>query len=209
MTQLEAFYSSLDEKDFVSSIRTGLWFTETEARLEAFLRVGMADSAANLDYSGSDDSAIWREHCRSELLNVVLANLRLSIEAYYVKNKKGAAPVVVTTPAGEKHDLGAKVTTALLRLKGFNARFTGADLPAKALLSLVDSVNPAAVVFSVAHHVNLVALKDTVSLLRKSHPQLLIAVGGAPIAQNAQAFKEVEAVFDHEVLYELIRGELR
>lgn len=209
MTQMEVFYNSVGEEDFVSSIQTGLWFTESEARLEAFLRVGIAGSTADLDQPSADGSAIWREHSRSELLNVVLANLRLSIEAYYLKNKKGAAPVVVTTPPGEKHDLGAKVITALLRLKGFNARFTGADLPAKALLSLVDSVNPAAVVFSVAHHVNLVALKDAVSLLRKSYPQLLIAVGGAPIVQNAQAFGEVKAVIDHEDLYELIRGELR
>lgn len=221
MSQLEAFYNSVNAEDVVGSIQTGLLFTESEAQLEAFLRRGMAismanymanymaDSMSNPDHTLSDDLSIWREHARSEILNVVLANLRLSIEGFYSKNKKGAAPVVVTTPPGECHDLGAKVTTALLRIKGFNASFTGANLPAKALLSLVDSVNPAAVVFSVKHLVNLVALKDVVAVLRMAHPQLLIAVGGTPMAQNAEAFGEVKVLLDHDALYELIRGELR
>lgn len=209
MSQLEAFYNSVNAGDVVSSIQTGLLFTESEAQLEAFLRRGMADTMADPDHTFSDDMSIWREHARSEILNVVLANLRLSIEDFYSKNKKGAAPVVVTTPPGEYHDLGAKVTAALLRIKGFNASFTGANLPAKALLTLVDTINPAAVVFSVAHLVNLVALKDAVAVLRMTHPHLLIAVGGAPMAQNADAFAEVKVVLDHDALYELIRGELR
>jgi len=209
MTQFETFISLIDAEDLEGAIRAAVHYADSEESLSDFLRDGIAQSMSSAEGWTRDGGAIWKEHLRSEILDLVLANLRLNIEAFYHKNRKGAAPVVVVCPDGETHTLGAKVTTSLLRIRGFNARFIGADLPADQLLSLVDSVNPAAVVFSVTHHYNLLAFKDTISQLREKFPQLLIAAGGASLRHNADAFPEVRVVSNHDVLFELIRGELR
>lgn len=209
MTQFETFYSLVDAEDLEDAIRAAVLYADSEENLSLFLREGIAQSMSTTERWGRDGGAIWKEHIRSEIMDLVLANLRLSIEAFYQKNKKGTAPVVVVCPDGETHTLGAKVTMSLLRIKGFNARFIGADLPADQLLSLVASVNPAAVVFSVTHHYNLLAFKETVTQLRGKFPQLLIAAGGASLRHNADAFSEVRVVTNHDLLFEMIRGELR
>jgi len=209
MTQFETFFSLVDAEDLEGAIQAAVQYADSEEQLIAFLHEGIAQSMSATERWTRDGGAIWKEHIRSEIIDLVLANLRLSIEKYYRKNRKGAAPVVVTCPDGETHTLGAKVTTSLLRIRGFNARFIGADLPADQLLSLIDSVNPAAVVFSVTHHYNLLAFKDTVIQLKRTFPQLLIAAGGASLQRNVDAFPEVRVVMNHDALYEMIRGELR
>jgi len=209
MTQFETFYSLVGAEDLEGAIRAAVRYADSEESLSTFLREGIAQSMSFTQGWTRDGGAIWKEHIRSEILDLVLANLRLNIEAFYQKNKKGAAPIIVACPDGETHTLGAKVTTSLLRIKGFNARFIGADLPADQLLSLVDSVKPAAVVFSVTHHYNLLALKDTITQLKGKFPQLLIAAGGASLRHNADAFPEVRVVTNHDALFEMIRGELR
>lgn len=209
MTQFETFNSLVGAEDLEGAILAAVHYSDSEESLSAFLREGIAYSMSSIQGWTRDGGAIWKEHIRSEILDLVLANLRLNIEAFYQKNKKGTAPIVVVCPDGETHTLGAKVTTSLLRIKGFNARFIGADLPADQLLLLVDSVKPAAVVFSVTHHYNLLALKVAVGQLRGKFPQLLIAAGGASLRHNADAFSEVRVVSSHEALFEMIRGELR
>ncbi|MDK9711644.1 cobalamin B12-binding domain-containing protein [Acidaminobacter sp.] len=209
MTQFETFYSLVGAEDLEGAIQAAVDYADAEETLTGFLREGFVQSMSSTQGWTRDGGAIWKEHIRSEILDLVLANLRLNIEAFYQKNKKGAAPVIVACPDGETHTLGAKVTTSLLRIKGFNARFIGADLPADQLMSLVDSVKPAAVVFSVTHHYNLLALKDTITQLKGKFPQLLIAAGGASLRHNADAFPEVRVVTNHDALFEMIRGELR
>jgi methanogenic corrinoid protein MtbC1 len=44
---------------------------------------------------------------------------------------EGASRLVATTPDSEEHDIGALVVTLLSRLKGWNALFLGAKLPAQ------------------------------------------------------------------------------
>ena len=209
MTQFESFNSLVDREDIMGAIQAAAVFADSEESLTAFLRDGVTHCMKAVDRFARDGAEIWREHSRSEIIELVLANLRYSVEKCYQRNRKGAAPVVVVCPDGELHDLGAKVTTALLRIKGFNARYVGADLPAGQLISLVASVNPAAVVFSVTHHFNLLAFKDSATKLRQRFPQLMIAAGGMSFSNNKDAFPEVEVIQDHDALFKLIRGEIR
>lgn len=209
MTEFETFFSLVDAEDLEGAIQAAVQYANSEEHLSTFLREGVGQSMTVTEQWTRDGGAIWREHIRSEIIDLVLANLRLSVELLYQKNKKGSAPIIVTCPDGETHTLGAKVTTSLLRIKGFNARFIGGDLPTDQLHSLIDSVNPAAVVFSVTHHYNLLAFKDAVTRLKGNFPQLLIVVGGASLRHNANAFPEVRVIMDHDALFELIRGELR
>lgn len=209
MVQFERFFERVEQEDVTGAIEAGLSFTDSQERLEGFLLNGVAHIMKSADTFAQDGNAIWREHSRSEIVNLVVANLRLSVEAFYIRNRKGAAPVLVVCPDGETHDLGAKVMAQLLRIRGFNALFFGPDLPSEQLLSLTEAVKPAAVVFSVTHHYNKLALQEAVDALRQRFAHLMIIAGGTAFGRDETGLKGAFVTQNPETLFEWIRGELR
>lgn len=209
MVQFERFFERVELEDVAGAIEAGLAFTDSQERLECFLRDGISQIMKSADTFPQDGTAIWREHSRSEIVNLVVANLRLSVEGYYVRNRKGTARVLVVCPEGETHDLGAKVMAQLMRVRGFNACFFGPDLPSEQLLTLTEVVKPAAVVFSVTHHYNKLALQEAVDALRQRFAHLMIIAGGAALGRDETDLKGAYVTQNPETLFEWIRGELR
>jgi methanogenic corrinoid protein MtbC1 len=209
MERFEAFYQAVEAEDIIRGIQCVKTYAESETLLEAFFRVGIFETMKAVDDFEDTGSAIWREHSRSEMIKLVIDNVRLEVEQYYLKNKKGSAPIVLTCPEGEIHELGAKVVSQLLRIKGFNAHFLGPNMPVDQVISFAETLNPVAVLFSVTNYYNLLTLKRSVEKLRERFPQLLLIVGGEPLKQNPEACPEARVVQDLDVLFDLVGGELR
>lgn len=92
--------------------------------------------------------------------------------------------VVAACVQDERHELGLRMICGLLRAKGYDVHFLGADVDIRFLIEAVQLHHPAAVLLSAMLGASLSALLDTVDALHdaertkeRNHP--LIIVGGS------------------------------
>lgn len=209
MDDYSAFINAVESEKIIQAIELATTYSETEEQLEHFYREAVLNVMKAVDNFKGPESAVWREHSRSELIKLVVDNLRIAVEKFYLKNQKGRAPVILTCPEGELHEIGAKVICDLLRMKGFNARFLGPNMPTVQLISIVDTLKPCAVLFSVTNYYNLLTLRKAVEKLKQSFPEIVLIAGGEPTRLNPEACPEVEIINNIDTLYERLGGELR
>lgn len=209
MDNYTSFIAAVDADDVIRALELSGLYTETEDQLEAFYREAIFGVMKAVDVFDDPENAIWREHSRSELIKLVIDNLRICVETFYLKNRKGRAPVVLTCPEGELHEIGAKVVCDLLRIKGFNARFLGPNMPTDQVISFVDILKPFAVLFSVTNYYNLLSLRKVVVKLKDRFPEILLIAGGEPTRRNPEACPEAQIINDLDQLFERLGGELR
>lgn len=89
-----------------------------------------------------------------------------------------APQIVFTCPAGEFHELGARVASDIARACGWGARNLGANVPRDALLRFLEERRPQAVGISTAltgHVAECLALADEI---RRVLPEAKILLGG-------------------------------
>ena len=87
--------------------------------------------------------------------------------------------VVIGTPRGSRHTIGAFAFATSLRRNGCEVTYLGADVPPDAWLHAVTSRSAEVVCVSIPTTDDAVAAGETVSLLAESHPELRIYVGGS------------------------------
>lgn len=93
---------------------------------------------------------------------------------------------VVSCVADEYHQIGAKMVADIFELHGWDGYFLGANVPAVALLALLQDKKPDFLCLSLTVHTNLPFLLRTVETVRASFPHQSILVGG-------QAFRRLAA----------------
>ncbi|MEO8623612.1 MAG: cobalamin-dependent protein [bacterium] len=121
------------------------------------------------------DMSIAQEHLISSLLNDIVAE---RIRSFAAPN--GAPRILITTPAGERHAIGALLVGVAAAIEGWNVLDLGVDLPADeiadAAIAAGVRVVAVSVVFVEHRHVVLAEL----SRLRSRLPHTVsIIVGGA------------------------------
>lgn len=87
------------------------------------------------------------------------------------------APILVTTPPGERHELGAMLAAYYLRRRGFPALYLGPDTPLSDLEGLSRELGARAVVLSVSLPETLRGLPD--GALKGLAPRVLLGGAGA------------------------------
>lgn len=99
--------------------------------------------------------------------------------------------VVAACVQGERHDLGLRMICGLLRSRGYDVHFLGADVDARFLLDAVKIHSPAAVLVSAKLEPAMVTLVSTIDTLRKAElsegASLPIIVAGGRVAIEHQA----------------------
>jgi corrinoid protein of di/trimethylamine methyltransferase len=96
--------------------------------------------------------------------------------------KKGH--VVLGTVQGDVHDIGKNIVKLMLDVAGFTVHDLGKDVPLKKFLEGVDRTGAEVVAMSALMTTTMMAMKSAVKLIRESHPNVAIMLGGAPLTQD-------------------------
>ncbi len=103
--------------------------------------------------------------------------------------------IVVASVVGNRHDLGTQVVADFFEMDGWRTIELGADVPACALVEMLDSANIDLLCLSAALPVQLPAVRDTIAAVRRTMPgsTIKILVGGRAWEGSADLARQLGA----------------
>ncbi|MGD2135597.1 MAG: cobalamin-dependent protein [Gemmatimonadales bacterium] len=133
---------------------------------------------------------IANEHLTSAIVRSLLSELALQHE------QETAGPtIVVATPAGQRHELGALVVAATAPASGWKVRYVGADIPSGDIAAAARQTNAPAVALSITYPLDDAGLAEELRSLRAAMPEhTLIIAGGTGAAAYAGALSDIGAL---------------
>jgi DNA-binding transcriptional MerR regulator/methylmalonyl-CoA mutase cobalamin-binding subunit len=149
---------------------------------------------------------VGHEHLATAQLVTLLGELRRT------SNIAQSAPkVLVATPAGQSHELGALLAAVAASAEGWNAIYLSPNAPAADIAAAVRQTEAQALALSIAYPADDPYLADELRRLRQQLPEgVAILVGGRAIAGYRAALKEIDAVcLDTLPAFRQALGELR
>lgn len=131
-----------------------------------------------------------QEHTASAVIRAFLSQLLAGTQA--VAN----APVIlVGSPMGQNHELGALMAAVAAASEGWKVIYLGPNLPADEIAYAANQTNARVVALSIVYPVDDVRLPDELRRLRAQMPKdTVIIVGGNGSAGYAHALEEVGAI---------------
>lgn len=185
LRQLFDHLRALDESGFSQGLRLlsdqspPIRFVERIVR-PLLRRVGEAVRAGEL--------RIYHEH-----LATVLVERRLSAMLAELNPAEGQRRVVVTTPVGQLHGLGALMAGAVAAAGGHRVLYLGVNLPAEEIAAAALDFDATHVALSVVHPPDDAALIGDLRRLRRLLPgSIAIVAGGRALQANASRFSAAE-----------------
>lgn len=135
------------------------------------------------------------EHFASEIVKNYLKNIVLS------SNVVPTAPVlIVTTPKGQIHDVGAAIVATAAVTEGWKVIYLGANLDYSEITSTVEKNNADALALSIVHPDDDIYLSDELINLRKNlGNDFLIIIGGRSSNGYQKAIDEIKAFHIHDL----------
>lgn len=127
---------------------------------------------------------IWEEHLASSIVRTVIESLAADVADAAASVPPNGRTALLACPSGEQHDLGLRMLTDRLLLRGWNAHFLGADTPAAEVVAAAQAVGADLVALSAATHYNLVLLRSFVDEVKAGLPGVRVGVGGPAFACN-------------------------
>ena len=110
-------------------------------------------------------------------------------------NQNGAPKLLVTTPAGDRHVIGAALVGAAAAVDGWNVLYLGADLPAEEIARAARTAAVRAVAVSVVYVEQRTSVLAELRALRASLPSsvpLIVGGGGASGLRRDLAASDIE-----------------
>lgn len=96
------------------------------------------------------------------------------------RRRDGSPGILVTTPVGSRHVIGAALIGAAVALEGWNVIYLGADLPAECIVDAVDVSGVEVVALSIVYSPANADLPGELQALRAQLPsETMLVVGGA------------------------------
>jgi methanogenic corrinoid protein MtbC1 len=138
---------------------------------------------------------IAHEHLATSLIRSFLGNLRSTGTL-----PAGAPELVVATPAGTRHELGALVVSVLAASDGWRVLYLGPDLPAEEIAAAARSKGAKAVALSVVYPMDDPQLVSELRRLRKQLGQeVALLVGGGSAAAYRELLDEIGATVTSDI----------
>lgn len=104
---------------------------------------------------------------------------------------EGAPSIVISTPSGERHEMGALLAAATAASEGWRIYYLGADLPADDVAATAAAVGARAVAMSIVLAEEVAALGQQLMDLRQRLPSTTsLVVGGGASALAAEPLRE-------------------
>jgi DNA-binding transcriptional MerR regulator/methylmalonyl-CoA mutase cobalamin-binding subunit len=133
-----------------------------------------------------------QEHAASAFIKDYLARTVRSFSHH-----AGAPGLLVATPPGQLHELGAIIVANLARKSGWNVTYLGASLPAEDIAGAAIRTGARAVALSIVYPHDDPALPSDLIRLRKLLPaEIPILVGGRAAVGYAAPLREIGALLN-------------
>lgn len=134
--------------------------------------------------------AIAHEHMASGIIRALLESMRDAQEMSFP-----GAVIVVATPAGERHEMGALMVSAVAAAEGWQVVHLGPDVPAAEIARAAVRRGARAVAVSVVYPQSRERVADELRTLGGSLPPgVRVLVGGAAAAGYEEVVREIGAV---------------
>ena len=135
------------------------------------------------------------EHFASEIVKNYLKNIVLSSSVV------PSAPVlIVTTPKGQIHDVGANIVATAAVAEGWKVIYLGANLDYNEITSTVEKNNADALALSIVHPNDDIYLPDELINLRKNlGDNFIIIIGGRASEGYKKAIDQIKAYHIHDL----------
>ena len=131
-----------------------------------------------------------QEHVASAVVHRVLSDI-----VHSCMPLSDAPAIVVGTPMGQRHELGALLVAACAAASGWRVIYLGADLPAGEIARAVEATGALVVALSIVHPASDTQLRaDLDSLLDRLPPHRQLVLGGASAAPYARHLRARGAV---------------
>jgi len=130
------------------------------------------------------------EHAATNFIKEYLTN---SVRSF--TQEESAPLLIVATPAGQLHELGAFIGSCQARKSGWKIVYLGASLPADAIAGAIVRTKATAVLLSIVYPIDDPQIEVELKRLRKLSPKdLPILVGGNGIKSYKKSLTEIDAV---------------
>lgn len=129
-----------------------------------------------------------QEHLVSAILHdIIVASMR------EFTKKNGGAKLLVATPAGDRHAIGAALVGAAAATEGWNVVYLGADLPAAEIADAAEAADVRIVAISMVYVDDRDRMLAELRTLRSRLPaRVAIIAGGAAASALADALSEMD-----------------
>jgi methanogenic corrinoid protein MtbC1 len=132
----------------------------------------------------TDRLTIAHEHLASA---AVMAIIHESIRA--VPEREHTPRILIATPAGERHGIGAALVAATAALDGWAIVYLGVDVPAREIAAAAEAVNATVVGLSAVYAPDLPALRQEFTHVRRAlAPDVALLIGGSAVQHHASDF---------------------
>jgi methanogenic corrinoid protein MtbC1 len=132
---------------------------------------------------------IAHEHLASAAVQAFLSDFSK------VQIRPNAPTVVVATPQGQRHQIGAMMVASTAISEGWNVVYLGADIPLAEVASVCAQVRAAALALSITYPGDDPYLERELAELRQYVPDTSILVGGQSAEAYSGVFAESNATF--------------
>jgi DNA-binding transcriptional MerR regulator/methylmalonyl-CoA mutase cobalamin-binding subunit len=133
---------------------------------------------------------IVHEHLASSIIRTLLGKLAMSSEVH-----ASAPSLIVSTPKGELHELGALVAASTAAYEGWRVTYLGPNLPAAEIAKAVHEIRARAVGLSIVYPSNDIEVRGELLQLRTAIPrEVALIVGGRAAATYNALLHEIRAI---------------
>ena len=135
------------------------------------------------------------EHLASTIMHNILLDLTTSLQP-----PSTAPSVVISTPAGQRHEIGAMIVAATAEYEGWHVTYLGPDLPAEDICRAAVQADARAVLLSVTYPLGDRLVESELLELGKMLPEgVILLVGGQAAKSYSSALNSIGALRMHDI----------
>ena len=136
---------------------------------------------------------IAHEHMATAVTRSFLGALRATADPSQVTGPH----IIVTTPAGQVHELGALMGALAAASQGWRVIYLGPDLPADEIAAAANQTGAEAIALSIMCAEADPRLREELARLRRHLPDAVIFAGGDAVESGFPALNEIQALTVH------------
>jgi DNA-binding transcriptional MerR regulator/methylmalonyl-CoA mutase cobalamin-binding subunit len=137
-----------------------------------------------------DDLGPSHEHLATVIVSRVLGEIRTT-----AASGADGPSLVVATPRGQRHEVGAMLAAAVAATEGWLVTYPGPNLPANSIATATRAVSARAVALSIIYPTQDPTLPDELRTLRRDLPEgVRILVGGQGASSYSEPLEEIGAI---------------
>ncbi|UCC49304.1 MAG: cobalamin-dependent protein, partial [Gemmatimonadota bacterium] len=139
----------------------------------------------------------WTDHVTPGHEHLATTVVRRTLDEIRVKAQNADGPgLVVATPAGQQHEIGAMLAAATAAAAGWRVVYMGADLPAASIATAAEVTGARAVALSLVYPSDDSVLAEELRTLRRLLPEdVAVIVGGQAALTYANVLEAIGALW--------------